>query len=289
MRILENNTMKLTPNINTQLACDQSYYEAYASKAKELLAITDVNDFFDDEDSDIEDLDPFELLSRGRLSVVNGVAILRIEGFLSNHSSFMEVYYDHGTSYESTLWALKEIEEDEAVHTMLMLIDSGGGEVSGLSTVTTKIQSVAQGLSRSSFGFTDSVAASAAYAMLISNTAVLADEWATLGSIGVVQIFTTDNRRLDKAGIDVFVARSGSKKMKPSGIEPMDDETKEILTAEVDEIATLFFALVTNLRGTILGEDWKTGAAYLAGTAKKLNLIDATIDFNTIQERLLAP
>ena len=279
--------MKLIPNIGNQLACTVAYKEQYEDRARELLALDHLFPDPQEEDMFMADPDPFNAIENGRLSVVNGTAILKIEGFLSQHSSFVEKHLDLGTSYESILWSLNAIESDPDVHTMLVLINSGGGEVAGLSTVTKKMRQVAGSLQNHSYAFTDSLAASAAYALLISNSVVLADEWATVGSIGVVQIYSTDARRLDEAGVDVFVARSGEDKMKPSGVEPLDEKDKSILQKEVDQLSTLFFSLVENLRGHISGSDWKAGGTFIASEANKNNMIDAIIDFNSLQERLL--
>jgi ClpP class serine protease len=280
---------RVKPNVGSNLACDESYYAEYKATIDKLMATHDFMDKLQASDHEEEDmnLDPFELFERGRLEVHGNTAVLRIEGFLSNQASFMETFFDEGTSYESTIWALDHIEADENITSMLLLIDSGGGEVAGLSTVTDKLSGLSRSLPNQSFGFTDSLAASAAYAMLIANSATLADEWATVGSVGVVQVITSRHRRLEEEGIDVFVARSGELKMKPSGLEPIDEATKEVVTREVNEIASLFFNLVTSLRGTISGTEWKTGRTFLASEAESLNMIDATITFSTLQERLL--
>ena len=281
--------MKIRPPIGDKLACSQAYYEKFILESDKLLgANANLSEIFPDIlDEEEIDSDPFGVIERGRLEFQGSVAVLKIEGFLSNRASFLESFFDFGTSYESTNWALDHILENEEITSMLMVIDSGGGEVSGLSTVTNNIRLTSQSLKKSSFSFTDSVAASAAYAMLISNTVSLADPWATVGSVGVVQTFSTQSRMLEEDGIDIFVARSGDRKMKPSGVEPMDEETKEILTAEVMGLANLFFDLVANLRGNITSEDWKSGKTYLASEARGINMIDGVITLSTLEERLL--
>jgi len=286
--------MKLVlPDVNGKLACSSLYYSQHLSRCEKILEMRR-HEIFSEKDSEMEegdisdqeDIDPFELFRRGRLEIHGDTAILRIEGFLSQNSSFWETEFNEGTSYESTLWALHAIDSDASINRLLVLVDSGGGEVAGLSTVTDLMQEVSLRLEGGSFGFTSSLAASAAYAILISNLAVIADPWAILGSIGVVEIFMTEARFLEEHGIDVYVARSGERKMTPSPFEPLTEQGKEILDEEVSELSELFFEMVETARGSISSDDWKSGRTYSAARAAEINMIDTIMTFTELQERI---
>jgi ClpP class serine protease len=62
-------------------------------------------------------------------------------------------------------------------------------------------------------------------------------------------VHAEQSRALDKAGIKITVMRHGEKKARANDIEPLRDQDREDLQADIDRIGEQFVALVARNRG----------------------------------------
>lgn len=282
-----------------------------------LLALRSENDFFEYEnrlallldrvddklltsyyehhdESSIGDEEPddiYMVLERNRLQVINNVAIIKVKGMMSADYSIMEGWLDEGTSYETLIWSVDYIKANHPeVDTVVGLFDTPGGEARGVNGAIEALKSLTESLGKGSYAYAYGELASAGYALATGFNVILADAWADIGSIGVVQPVMSRFNALKKSGIDVYVSRSGPEKMRPSGLEPITDSDKKIIDEEVQDKAELFFSLVTDFRPATakFQKQWKTGRMFSAQKAVGVGLLDGIQSQNVLLQRLMS-
>jgi len=243
-----------------------------------------------DFDEDVEVDDKFWVLDRERVQVINDVAMVSIKGLLTAESGFMEQWMDRSTSYEAIEWTISYLREYHPdVHTLVQLVNSPGGAVSGLKSAISVVSDYVDELENGGVTYNNGTMASAAYAMALSTQVIIGDPWSETGSLGTVIPFMTRARMLKDMGIDVYVARSGKDKFKPSGMEPLTSEDKKILDKMVAKKTELFFELIETERPSLTATKsrWSTGGEYMAKEALDIGLLDAVMEKSTFLDNIL--
>lgn len=178
--------------------------------------------------------------------VVSGIARVPIEGTLVHKSSWLDAfsglsgYDDIRSKFDAAL-------ADLEVRGIALMVNSPGGEVSGMFDLADHIYA-ARG-QKPIWSILDESAYSAAYALASSADFVTVPRTGGTGSVGVIAVHTESSRALDKAGITVTVMRYGDRKARLNDVEPLGDETREALQADIDRIGEEFVALVARNRG----------------------------------------
>jgi ClpP class serine protease len=157
-------------------------------------------------------------------------------------------------------------------------IDSPGGEVSGLFGLTSKIRSlVDSGIH--TFGFTDGMATSAAYAIMAACQTCFATETAIVGSIAAIMVHMETSVADAMAGKTFTIFRSKSEKALADSHTPLD-------TTAIDKINTILASMDNSFNNDIALSrpnlsiqniiDFK-GSEFMAATALELGLIDKVV------------
>lgn len=171
--------------------------------------------------------------------------------------------------------ALSDVESSVVV----VEIDSPGGDAAGLLPAVRRMRAAADRAGKPVFAVADEYATSAGYALLLvaDKGRVYCPATGRTASIGTVLVTTNEGPALAKEGVEVEVIRSGERKMKPSGIEPLDDDSRADLQKLVDERAAEFAAWVGERRG-MAAEDVLAleGAALSGADAARRGLTDGT-------------
>lgn len=101
---------------------------------------------------------------------------------------------------------------DEGAKNIVFDISSGGGESAGNFALTDLIHSLPSKYGITTYGFTDSTAASAAYAILSATQNTYAVDTATVGSIGTIMSLVDVTEADKKAGVSYKILRSKDNK-----------------------------------------------------------------------------
>lgn len=101
---------------------------------------------------------------------------------------------------------------DEGVNNIVFDISSGGGESAGNFALTDLIHSLPSKYGINTYAFTDSTAASAAYAIMASAQQTFAVDTANVGSIGTIMSLVDMTKADEKAGISYKILRSKDSK-----------------------------------------------------------------------------
>jgi len=200
---------------------------------------------------------------------VDGVAVIPVTGSLFRSAFFSD--YDAIQSSFDTAMA------DSGVSSILLEVDSPGGEVRGMFDLADHIYN-ARG-TKPIVALANDQMTSAAYAIGSSADKVFASRSSVLGSIGVVAIHVDESEAAEKAGVKFTEISSGKLKTELSSTKPLSDLGRSILTKHVENSAEQFFDLVSRNRGisteSIRGQE---AGLFFAGEAVDANLADGIAD-----------
>jgi len=211
----------------------------------------------------------------------DGIAILSVTGPLFRYASLFTAI-SGATSYDLLARDFNKALNDPSVESILLNIDSPGGEASGVSEFADMIYN-ARG-KKPVVAYVGGAGASAAYWLASAADRVIVDETAMLGSIGVVLGIEDSRERDTKNGIkrmEIVSAQSPFKR-----VDPATEEGQSRLQARVDALAEVFVAKVARNRGrdveTVLkefgqGDVFVGQAAVNAGLADRVGSYEGVI------------
>lgn len=207
----------------------------------------------------------------------NGVAVIKICGPLEHHGGW---WFE---SYEKILGRVEGAMLDEDVRSILLDIDSPGGEVSGLQETVRRIRSLSEEHGKKIVAYADDEAYSAAYALACAAEEIYIPESGGVGSIGVLAEVVNLLGAVEKQGIKVEVIRSGARKADGHPFIPLDDATIARIQTRVNDLARQFFALVAESR-PVARKDIESlqGACVYGARAVKAGLADGVASFDDV-------
>jgi signal peptide peptidase SppA len=213
--------------------------------------------------------------------VVDGVAILPIEGVLAKRMNLMSSI-SGGASTELIARDFKAALADPNVSAIILAIDSPGGSVDGTQQLAQLVLG-ARG-SKPIVTYADGTMASAAYWIgAAADKAFIASDTTAVGSIGVVATHTDVSGREAAAGIKTTEIVAGAYKRIASQYGALTESGRAAMQAQVDAIYEVFVADVAAARGVseekVLA-DMADGRVFLGKAAIEAGLVDgvATLD-----------
>jgi signal peptide peptidase SppA len=215
---------------------------------------------------------PLERREGGKINVRDGVAVLNVYGpILPRADYFSDI---SGASSISTM-AMKFGEAINAkdVKAIVLDIDSPGGNTTGVHEFANQIRE-ARGI-KPIIAYTGGLCASAAYWLASAADKIVADKTATIGSIGIVAMWTDDSRAQERDGIinhELVSSQSPNKRQSPNS-----NEGRAALQQEVDALADIFIDSVAQNRKTSVedvNENYGRGGVMLAGDAISVGMVD---------------
>jgi capsid assembly protease len=209
-------------------------------------------------------------------------AIVRLNGPIFRHANLL-TRLSGATSLDKFNQDFKDALEDKETTNVLTIVDSPGGEVTGLVESSNLIYNA----SKTCFAFVQDMACSAAYWLASQHEIVFSQEGAPLGSIGVIMQTEQDDRALKNAGIDVLTLRSSE--LKGGGINNVSDITQNQLKNAMrimSDITDTFHEHVMRNRSDKIkdtseafnGSYWSRGKDHLRlGLSDEVTTLDAII------------
>jgi signal peptide peptidase SppA len=212
----------------------------------------------------------------------DGICVIPIEGTLLKKASGLDAM-SGCTSYESITTDFTMALNKPEVKGIMLQIDSGGGEVSGMLDLCDLI--VASRGKKPIFAAADDMAASAAYAIACCADKVYVTRTGEVGSIGVV-VCLTDQREADKkAGVKYEFIIGGTKKVDGNPHVGLSEDARATIQGEVDEVRDMFVSLVAKNRN----KTQKAIAGTEAGTFFGANAVPLLADaVGTFQDAMTA-
>ena len=212
------------------------YFELRSSEGFKLMAV-----------SDVEARPVGE--SRGSLGV------LRVDGSLT-YKPVMTMCGAAGCSYSDLVSQVEEMAE-AGVKTIVMEVTSGGGEASHVFEAADDIRAICDEAGIKLIGYADTMAASAAYALIAVCDEVIANPSACLGSIGCVVALLDTSKAMEQAGLKRIFVTSGESKVPFADDGSFKKEFLDEIQADVNRLNVEFAAHVSKHTGvpmeTIMG------------------------------------
>jgi len=210
--------------------------------------------------------------AEGGMEIVDGVAIIPIDGVLDKRVSAM-ARQSGATGLDDIEGMLVQALQDDAVQGIFLDVNSPGGSVTGTPELAKKIAAAAT--VKPVVAYTDTLMASAAYWLAAGANAIYASESASVGSIGVYMAWTDSSRAYEMAGLKTELIKHG--KYKAAGVEGLSltDEQRELMQQSVDQIAGWFNAFVSKYRAA-MPESAMEGQTFFGVDAVAVDMIDAT-------------
>ncbi len=213
-----------------------------------------------------------------------GVAVVRICGPLEHRGGW---WFD---SYESILGRIEGALQQDDVTTVLLDIDSPGGEVSGLQEAVRKIRAMRAEYDKPVIAYANDEAYSAAYALACSADEIYLPEGGGVGSVGVLAELQDRTAMAEKAGVRVTVIRSGTRKAEGHPFIPITDDTIARVQSRVDDLADQFFALVCDVRPTSPKKlEALQGCCLFGQAAVDAGLADGIASFDQVLSAFISP
>lgn len=177
------------------------------------------------------------------------VAVIDIEGVIEKKHSLWSWVFG-GISSEMIRKDIESALKDTGVDAILLNIDSPGGTVDGTKELSDFIHSVRG--QKPIVALTDGLMASAAYYIGSAADKIYASDLAQVGHIGVIQPHIDWSQALSDEGIKVTLIHAGKFKTVGNPYEPLSDEARAVIQAEVDNIYGQFVQDVARNRGVAI-------------------------------------
>lgn len=216
----------------------------------------------------------------------NGVAIITVTGSLVNRGAWVGASSGL-TSYEGIGHQIKSALADPAIHSVILDMHSPGGEAVGAFETAALVRDLAA--KKRTVAVVNGMAASAAYAIPSGATEIVTTETGISGSIGVVLLHADFSRKLDRDGITPTLIHAGAHKVDGNPFEPLPDDVRSDLQAEVNAFYDAFLATVENGRGkrlTAAAARATEARTYIGQAAVDAGLADRVGTFESVLAEL---
>ena len=221
------------------------------------------------------------LAARTQPSFENGgeADIYGIAGVIFRYENFLTAF-GYGVSSQSLKAKIKS--SIEAGRKVLLVIDSGGGTVNGMSDLCDYIAENKENIT----AFVKGTCASAAFWIASSCGKIYAEKTSLIGSLGVVTSIWDDTKYFENLGI---VAKDITSTLAPNKrLDVNSDESMANLKRELDEIANIFISSAAKNRGMSNDEivsKLENGGVISGELAFERNIIDGITSFENLIQK----
>lgn len=186
------------------------------------------------------------------------VGIVEVMGPLEQRASEHMCGYSDG--YDAITARFASMLSDERVGSVVLRIDSGGGDAAGCFEAVRRMRALAEDAGKPVLAFADEFAASAAYAIASVAEQIYLPPTGGVGSVGAISVHSDESRALDQEGVTLTVIRSGARKAEFSNLEPLSDSARDHLVEHNAELGARFCELIAESRGGT-GATWQAHEA----------------------------
>lgn len=218
-------------------------------------------------------------------TTADGTAVVAIIGTLVNRGSYLDALSGI-TSYEKLKRDVALAAADQDVHTIVLDIDSPGGEATGAFEAADGVAVAAK--LKPVVAVANGLCCSAAFAIASAATRIIASPSSVIGSVGVVLLHVDHSQQLNRAGLKPTLIHAGARKVDGSPYVPLTDEVTLELQSYVERVMDLFVAGVARGRPGLTEAAIRATEArvYLGADAVAVGFADAVGTFEDIVTEL---
>lgn len=226
----------------------------------------------------------------GASQQIKGVALVNMFGVIQQHRSWIMDFFG-GVSTEAVGAEIREAALDPSVRAIVLNINSPGGGVQGVPELAREILNARA--KKQVTAVANSMAASAAYWLASQASDLVISPSGSVGSIGVFASHEDYSKALDAEGVKVSLVSAGKYKTEGNPYEPLGEEARANLQADVDAFYGMFVRAVAVGRRVTNAEvlqNYGQGRMLLANQAVRLGMADRvdTLD-GVIRQSLRIP
>lgn len=217
-------------------------------------------------------------------------ALLSIHGPMVYSPSIIDRVLFGATSTQDLMVAVDDIMKDEDIKSVVIKVNSGGGEAHKVNVLADMIHALSKQKSCATLN-TGVMASAAYYAGSQTGKVFVDDKYNMTGSIGTVNILHDTSGMAKKAGVKVIPVATGPLKGLPADGVELSDEVIQYVQSIVDDIQEGFSNAVMRVRphaDMSNGSEARTGKAFLFDKAYELGLIDGMKSLDAIFSMLEA-
>lgn len=170
----------------------------------------------------------------------DGVAIIPVTGPLFRYANIFTAI-SGASSYELIARDFMSALENPQISSIILDIDSPGGEVNGVSELASMIFE-ARG-TKPIIAYASGDAASGAYWIATAADEIVVSETSALGSIGVVGIYRGKSAKESTETVEIVSSQSPHKRL-----DPMSDDGRAKLQTRIDSMADVFVSTIARNR-----------------------------------------
>jgi signal peptide peptidase SppA len=214
------------------------------------------------------------------------VAVIPVLGVITNRANlFSDISGGGGTSIEKLTSQFRQAISSPSVKAVVFDIDSPGGSVDGCFELAQEIYDSRN--RKKIISVSNTLCASAAYAIGAAASELVIAPSGQAGSIGVFASHEDHSKELERQGVKVSFISAGKYKTEGSTTEPLSDEARAELQGKVSDFYQMFVRAVAQSRNdsqSNVRNGYGQGRVLTAAKALKANLADRV---GTLDEVLL--
>jgi signal peptide peptidase SppA len=215
-----------------------------------------------------------------------GIAVVPVMGTLVRRASGMSALSGM-SSYHDIQSMAEDAFTDPDIKAVLLEIDSCGGEAGGVFDLAESLRDMADSTGKPLWAIADEAALSAAYAIACAADRIIVPRTGEVGSIGVVALHVDESGADTKDGLSYTYIHASAHKVDANPHEPLPDDVRGRLQADVDALYAEFVSLVAARRNCAEAVVRSTEAQIYRGMeAVTIGLADAVGTFQQIHDQL---
>lgn len=180
--------------------------------------------------------------------IAGDTAIVSVVGSLVNRGAWIGAASGL-TSYEGIAAQIDEIADDATIRSVVLDIDSYGGEATGMAGLAARIRGLRD--RKHVVAVVNDVAASAGYGIASAADEIVVSPTSVVGSIGVVMLHMDRSREMEALGLKPTLIHAGAKKVDGHPFGPLPDHVRADMQKDVMAFYEQFLATVEVGRGYI--------------------------------------
>lgn len=228
--------------------------------------------------------------ARSNGAAASQIAIIPIVGVISHRMELMQDMSSAGVSPDMIARSFRAAINEPSVSAIVLDIDSPGGTVFGLMELGDEIRA-ARG-KKPVVAVANGIAASAAYWLGSQAEEFVVTPSGQVGSVGVLSMHENVAEMLKKEGIEITLIHFGKYKVEGNPFEPLGEEARAAVKADVDAYGAMFHRAVAKGRGVSVEQvrtDFGQGRMVMASEAVARGMVDAVETFDEVIARLTKP
>lgn len=215
----------------------------------------------------------------------DGVAMIPFSGAVAKRATIWSALFGGSAVTSDTRKVIAAVKADPAIHSAILVIDSPGGTVDGVSDLAADVADL--NLTKPVCAYAEDMCASAAYWIGSQAGRIVGNATANVGSIGVFAVVPDVSRLAKNLGIEMNVVKSVAGKGGGTMGAPVTDAQLAEVRRMVDAIHAQFVAAVNAGRKRDM-TSVADGRVHMGQDAVALGLLDAIEPLSACIEKMQA-